>query len=59
MAWFLAVWLVLVSRGYTSLGLQWSAILGAVAGMLVTAMVILRFVCLKLHKHNWRDLELN
>lgn len=58
LVWLVPTWLLLISYGYSNLGLSWSVAFGFLAALIVGLVVVLRFVCYRIHGLNWKDLEL-
>jgi hypothetical protein len=58
LVWLVPIWLLLISYGFSNLGLSWSVAFGFLAALIVGLMVVLRFVCYRIHGLNWKDLEL-
>lgn len=59
LAWLVPIWFLLCTYGYTNLGLSWSILLAFMAGLVVGFMVVLRFICHRLHGVHWKDLVLS
>lgn len=58
LVWLVLIWFLLISYGYSNIGLFLSGALGLLAAFIVGLIVVLRFVCYRIHGVNWSDLEL-